>query len=60
MERWLSWLKAPDSKSDVGVTLPWVRIPLSPPMQIKRVCNETQASLHTLFIHIIVIAALLG
>ena len=32
MERWLSWLKAPDSKSDVGATLPWVQIPLSPPM----------------------------
>ena len=25
------WLKAPDSKSGVGVTLPWVRIPPLPP-----------------------------
>ena len=27
------WLKAPDSKSGVGVTLPWVRIPPLPPFQ---------------------------
>src|SRR5579884_3883412 len=25
------WLKAPDSKSGVGATLPWVRIPPLPP-----------------------------
>ena len=32
MEGWLSWLKAPDSKSDVGATLPRVRIPPLPPL----------------------------
>ena len=26
------WLKAPDSKSGVGVTLPWVQIPPLPPI----------------------------
>ena len=29
-EGWLSWLKAPDSKSGVRVTVPWVRIPPLP------------------------------
>ena len=30
-EGWLSWSKAPDSKSGVRVTVPWVRIPPLPP-----------------------------
>ncbi len=29
-ERWLSWSKALDSKSNVVVISPWVRIPLFP------------------------------
>ena len=35
------WLKVPDSKSDVGATLPWVQIPLSPP-QYQRVTAEVE------------------
>jgi hypothetical protein len=31
LERWSSWFKAPVLKTGVGVTLPWVRIPVSPP-----------------------------
>ena len=32
-ERWLSWSKALDSKSSVlPKVVPWVRIPLSPPI----------------------------
>ncbi len=31
MERWSSWFKAPVLKTGVRVTVPWVRIPLSPP-----------------------------
>ena len=31
MERWSSWLKAPVLKTGVDESLPWVRIPLSPP-----------------------------
>ena len=31
MEGWLSWSKAPDSKSGVAAMLPWVRIPPLPP-----------------------------
>jgi hypothetical protein len=30
-EEWLSWFKAPDLKSDVGVSSPGVRIPPPPP-----------------------------
>jgi hypothetical protein len=30
MEGWLSWSKAPDSKSGVAAMLPWVRIPPLP------------------------------
>ncbi len=37
MERWLSWSKAPDSKSGERVTVPWVRIPLSPPIDKSQV-----------------------
>ena len=31
MERWSSWFMAPVLKIGVGVSLPWVRIPPSPP-----------------------------
>ena len=31
-ERWLEWLKASLSKSDVRESAPWVQIPLSPPI----------------------------
>ena len=31
MERWSSWFKAPVLKIGVGLPLPWVRIPPSPP-----------------------------
>ena len=31
-EEWLSWFKAPDLKSDVGASSPWVRIPPPPPI----------------------------
>ncbi len=31
MERWSSWFKAPVLKTGEGESLPWVRIPLSPP-----------------------------
>jgi hypothetical protein len=31
MEGWLSWSKAPDSKSGVRAIVPWVRIPPLPP-----------------------------
>ena len=33
LERWSSWFKAPVLKTGVGVTLPWVRIPVSPPLE---------------------------
>lgn len=33
------WLKAPDSKSGVGATLPWVRIPPLPPLWVA--CGAT-------------------
>ena len=32
MEGWLSWSKAPDSKSGVRAIVPWVRIPPLPPL----------------------------
>ena len=35
MEAWQSWFNAPDLKSDVGASLPGVRIPALPP--VKRV-----------------------
>ena len=34
------WLKAPDSKSGVGVTLPWVQIPPLPPSPFPRICED--------------------
>ena len=30
-ERWSSWFKAPVLKTGVRESVPWVRIPLSPP-----------------------------
>jgi hypothetical protein len=30
-EGWSSWFKAPVLKTDVRVSVPWVRIPLPPP-----------------------------
>ena len=38
MEAWQSWFNAPDLKSDVGASLPGVRIPALPP--VKRVVLE--------------------
>ena len=38
------WLKAPDSKSGVGASLPWVRIPPSPPDSHVRRLLTTQTS----------------
>jgi hypothetical protein len=35
------WLKAPDSKSGVGATLPWVRIPPLPPFLLTEICDTT-------------------
>ena len=39
MERWSSWFKAPVLKTGVRESVPWVRIPLSPPK--KPVCFQT-------------------
>ena len=36
MERWSSWFKAPVLKTGVGLRLPWVRIPVSPPYKVER------------------------
>lgn len=33
MEAWQSWFNAPDLKSDVGASLPGVRIPALPPVR---------------------------
>ena len=33
MEAWQSWFNAPDLKSDVGASLPGVRIPALPPVK---------------------------
>lgn len=33
VEAWQSWFNAPDLKSDVGASLPGVRIPALPPVR---------------------------
>jgi uncharacterized protein YbaR (Trm112 family) len=41
------WLKAPDSKSGVGASLPWVRIPPLPPCLLFLTCNQPIGSRST-------------
>ena len=36
------WLKAPDSKSGVGATLPWVRIPPLPPVRFSTSYSQSE------------------